>query len=181
MLLETPGCTFGDVHHHFVLPDAYGVPHDLNDHLGGRGVLLAFICNHCPYVIAIADRLAEDAKRLMDAGVGVLAINSNDYRTYPADAPDRMPEFAERHGFTFPYLVDADQEVAKKFGAVCTPDFFGFNADGLLQYRGRLDDAGMRDARERKPELLEAMRQIAKTGTGPQGQTPSMGCSIKWL
>ena len=180
MLLETPGCTFGDVHHHFILPDAHGVRHDVNEHLGERGLLLAFICNHCPYVIAIADRLAEDAKLLMDAGIGVLAINSNDYRTYPADAPDRMPEFAEKHGFTFPYLIDADQEVARKYGAVCTPDFFGFNADGLLQYRGRLDDAGMRDARGRTPELLEAMRQIAETGTGPQDQTPSMGCSIKW-
>ena len=180
MLLETPGCEFGDVHHHFVLPDAHGTQHDLNDHIGENGVLLAFICNHCPYVVAIADRLAADAQVLMDEGFGVLAINANDFTTYPADAPDKMPAFAEKHGFTFPYLIDEDQAVARKYDAVCTPDFFGFNADGLLQYRGRLDDARMDDASGRTPELLNAMRQIAKTGVGPRDQTPSMGCSIKW-
>ncbi|MEM8653727.1 MAG: thioredoxin family protein [Pseudomonadota bacterium] len=180
MLLETPGCTFGDPAPHFRLPDAHGQIHDLNDYLGTQGVLIAFICNHCPYVVAIADRLARDAGVLMDQGIGVLAINANDYAAYPADAPEKMPAFAEKYGFPFPYLIDADQSVARAYGAVCTPDFFGFSGDGLLQYRGRLDDARMGDASDRTPELVNAMQRIAETGTGPQNQTPSMGCSIKW-
>lgn len=180
MLLETPGCDFGDPAPQFRLPDAHGQMHDLNDHLGPKGVLIAFICNHCPYVVAIADRLAADARLLMGEGIGVLAINSNDYSAYPADAPDKMPGFAEKYGFDFPYLIDADQTVARAYGAVCTPDFFGFSGDGLLQYRGRLDDARMGDASARRPELVNAMRQIAETGAGPRDQTPSMGCSIKW-
>ena len=180
MLLETPGCEFGDPAPQFRLPDAHGHMHDLNDHLGPKGVLIAFICNHCPYVVAIADRLAADARLLMDEGIGVLAINSNDYSAYPADAPDKMPGFAEKYGFDFPYLIDADQTVARAYGAVCTPDFFGFSGHGLLQYRGRLDDARMGDASARRPELVNAMRQIAETGAGPRDQTPSMGCSIKW-
>ncbi|MEL6808507.1 MAG: thioredoxin family protein [Pseudomonadota bacterium] len=180
MLLESSGCDFGDPAPHFRLPDALGHLHGLNDHLGTKGVLIAFICNHCPYVVAIADRLASDARLLMDEGIGVLAINSNDYAAYPADAPDKMPGFAEKYGFAFPYLIDADQTVAQAYGAVCTPDFFGFSGDGLLQYRGRLDDARMGDASARTPELVNAMRQIARTGAGPRDQTPSMGCSIKW-
>lgn len=180
MLLETPGCNFGDPAPHFILPDAHGKMHDLNDHLGANGVLIAFICNHCPYVIAIADRLAQDAQSLMAEGIGVLAINSNDAESYPADAPDKMPGFSAKYGFGFPYLIDADQTVARAYGAVCTPDFFGFSGDGLLQYRGRLDDARMSDATGRTPELLNAMRDIAATGKGPQDQTASMGCSIKW-
>lgn len=180
MLLETPGCDFGDPAPHFRLPDAHGQVHDLNDYLGGHGLLIAFICNHCPYVVAIADRLALDARRLMDAQIGVLAINANDSTAYPADAPDKMPAFAERFGFNFPYLIDADQTVARAYGAVCTPDFFGFNKDGQLQYRGRLDDAGKGEASNRTPELLDAMMQISQTGTGPTDQNPSMGCSIKW-
>lgn len=180
MLLETPGCDFGDPAPHFRLPDAHGIMHDLNAHLGARGMLVAFICNHCPYVIAIADRLAGDARTLKAEGIGVVAINSNDYAAYPADAPDKMPGFAAKYGFDFPYLIDTDQSVARAYGAVCTPDFFGFSAQGLLQYRGRLDDARMGDANGRTPELVNAMRKIAETGDGPRDQTPSMGCSIKW-
>ncbi|MEX0367109.1 MAG: thioredoxin family protein [Ruegeria sp.] len=180
MLLETPGCNFGDPAPHFVLPDAHGQMHDLNDHLGRKGVLVAFICNHCPYVVALADRLAEDARALMIDGIGVLAINANDYAAYPADAPDKMPAFAAAHGFDFPYLIDEDQRVARAYGAVCTPDFFGFSGEGVLQYRGRLDDVRMGSAAHRTPELVNAMRHIARTGVGPKEQTPSMGCSIKW-
>ena len=180
MLLETPGCDFGDSAPDFRLPDAHGTMHALDDYLGPKGVLIAFLCNHCPYVIAIASRLAADTATLMDEGIGVLAINANDFTAYPADAPAHMPDFSARYGFGFPYLIDEDQSVARAYGAVCTPDFFGFNGDGHLQYRGRLDDARMSDAEGRTPELLNAMRHIAKTGAGPRDQTPSMGCSIKW-
>ncbi|MBY5932669.1 thioredoxin family protein [Tateyamaria omphalii] len=180
MLLKTPGCDFGDPAPDFNLPDAHGQMHSLTDVSGKHGVLVAFICNHCPYVVALADRLASDARTLQAEGIGVVAINANDYTAYPADAPDKMPDFAEKHGFGFPYLIDEDQSVARAYGAVCTPDFFGFSADGLLQYRGRLDDARMGNASDRTPELVNAMRKIAETGVGPRDQTPSMGCSIKW-
>ncbi len=129
---------------------------------------------------AIADRLAADTATLMAEGVNVLAVMSNDYRQVPADSPARMQMFAEQHGFAFPYLVDEDQAVGRAWGAVCTPDFFGLNRDGELQYRGRLDDARMGDASARTPELLDAMRMIATTGKGPTHQIASMGCSIKW-
>ncbi|WP_299731545.1 thioredoxin family protein [uncultured Tateyamaria sp.] len=180
MLRDTPVCDFGWAAPAFGLPDAQGKMHKLADHLTSKGLLIAFICNHCPYVVAIADRLAADAQTLLDEGIGVLAIMSNDYDSYPADAPHRMIDFADKHNFPFPYLVDADQRVARSYDAICTPDFFGLNGAGELQYRGRLDDARMGDATNRAPELLTAMRQIAATGHGPQDQTPSMGCSIKW-
>ena len=177
MLLDTPLCDFGWKAPDFTLADADGVVHAMSDHL-------AFLCNHCPYVQAIAERLAVDTRTLMDEGVGVLAVMSNDYRSVPSDSPAAMKAFAARHGFAFPYLVDEDQAVGKAWGAVCTPDFFGLNAQGELQYRGRLDDVGM-GARGgggggRTPELLDAMRLIAATGAGPRAQTASMGCSIKW-
>ena len=129
---------------------------------------------------AIADRLAADTAALIDEGIGVLAVMSNDYRTYATDSPENMKRFAAQHGFGFPYLVDEDQAVGKAYGAICTPDFFGFNGAGELQYRGRLDSAAMGDATGREPELLNAMRMIAQTGEGPRDQVPSMGCSIKW-
>ena len=180
MLRDTPVCDFGWAAPAFELPDAHGALHSLHQHLSPKGLLIAFICNHCPYVIAIADRLASDAQALMDDGTGVIAIMSNDFDSYRADAPDRMIEFAAKHSFPFPYLVDKDQQVARAYGATCTPDFFGLNGAGALQYRGRLDDAHMGDASNRTPELVMAMRQIATMGDGPQGQTPSIGCSIKW-
>lgn len=180
MRLDTPLCDFDWPVPEFTLPDPSGKQHDLRGAMGPKGLLIAFICNHCPYVIAVADRLAADAAALQAEGIGVLAIMSNDYDAYPADAPDRMTAFAAQYGFSFPYLVDADQAVARAYDAVCTPDFFGFNAQGGLQYRGRLDDARMGDATDRVPELLNAMRAVAETGRGPAVQHPSMGCSIKW-
>lgn len=180
MLLDTPVCDFGWKAPDFTLRDPDGASHSLADHLGGKGLLVMFLCNHCPYVVAIADRLASDTALLMGEGVGVLAIMSNDYRAVPADAPARMKEFAAHHGFAFPYLVDEDQSVGRAWGAVCTPDFFGLDGTGGLQYRGRLDDAKMGDPAGRTPELVNAMRMVAETGQGPREQTPSMGCSIKW-
>ena len=180
MLLDTPVCDFGWKAPDFRLKDASGNSHSMRDHLTDKGLLIAFICNHCPYVRAVADRLAGDTRELLDDGIGVLAVMSNDYRRVEADSPENMRKFAEAHGFPFPYLVDEDQAVGKAYGAVCTPDFFGFNGKGELQYRGRLDDAGKGDPEGRTRELVDAMRQIAETGEGPRQQTPSMGCSIKW-
>ncbi|MCM2678079.1 thioredoxin family protein [Echinimonas agarilytica] len=180
MLLDTPICDFGWKAPEFTLLDAHGQSHTMSHYLGERGLLIAFICNHCPFVKTVADRLAEDTKSLQQAGVKVLAVMSNDYHDVAEDSPDKMVEFADTHGFEFPYLVDETQEVGKAYNAVCTPDFFGFNARGELQYRGRLDDAKMRDATNRTPELLNAMLQIAETGLGPAEQVASMGCSIKW-
>ncbi len=180
MLLNTPICDFGWKAPSFDLPDPDGIVHSYDDLMGKKGLLVAFICNHCPYVQAIIDRLVIDAKRLQSEGINVVALMSNDYKDYPADSPENMKKFSREHGLTFPYLVDDKQEVGRVYGAICTPDFFGLNADGELQYRGRLDDATSGDASNRKPELLNAMYQIAETGQGPKDQTPSMGCSIKW-
>ncbi len=180
MLLDTPLCDFGWKAPSFELPDFDGKLHKLEDHVGESGVLVAFICNHCPYVIAIIERLVEDAKTLQGEGVNVLAVMSNDYMSYRDDSPENMKKFSAQYGLSFPYLVDETQEVARAYDAVCTPDFFGFNEKLELQYRGRIDDAKMSDASNRMPELLNAMRQVAQTGNGPQDQKPSMGCSIKW-
>jgi peroxiredoxin len=180
MLLDTPICDFGWNAPNFTLQDPDGTSFTLGECLGEKGLLIMFICNHCPYVIRIAERLAEDTQTLMDEGINVLAIMSNDYEQYEEDSPEKMKAFAQKHNFNFPYLVDETQEVGKAYGAVCTPDFFGFNAKGELQYRGRIDDARMEDVSHRIPELLNAMRMIAQTGSGPQEQIPSMGCSIKW-
>lgn len=180
MLLDTPLCNFGWQAPNFTLKDPDGSAFTMTDHLGEKGLLIAFICNHCPYVQAIADRLAEDAAQLKAEGINVLAVMSNDYEYVPADSPQRMKAFAAQHGFDFPYLVDEEQAVAKAYDAICTPDFFGFNKEGELQYRGRLDDARMGSAEDRVAELVNAMRLIAETGKGPQQQSPSMGCSIKW-
>lgn len=180
MLLDTPICDFGWKAPDFTLKDPDGNPHTMSDHLGEKGLLVAFLCNHCPYVKAIAQRLTTDTNELMAEGIKVLAVMSNDYRDYAADSPENMKKYAAQVGWNFPYLVDEDQSVGKAYGAVCTPDFFGFNADGELQYRGRLDDSRMNDAPERNRELVNAMHQIAETGNGPQHQTASMGCSIKW-
>jgi len=182
MLLDTPVCDVGWKAPHFDLPDADGERVWLAGAMGAKGLLVMFICNHCPYVKAITERLVSDMKALQDAGIGVVAIMSNDIINYPEDSPENMKKFAAEHGFTFPYLIDADQSVGKAYDAVCTPDFFGFNVDGELQYRGRLDDVSVTgDPSGRTPELLNAMKLVAKTGKGPKEQTPSMGCSIKWL
>lgn len=180
MLLDTPICDFGWTAPDFTLKDPDGNSFTMSEQIGEKGLLVAFICNHCPYVQAIAERFTKDTMELIDEGINVLAVMSNDYRHVQADSPANMKQFAERYGFPFPYLVDEDQSVGKAYGAVCTPDFFGFNKDGELQYRGRLDDAKTGDPANRTRELVNAMHQIAETGDGPRQQTPSIGCSIKW-
>ncbi len=180
MLLNTPICDFGWKAPNFTLQDAFGDTFTMSEQLGEKGLLIVFICNHCPYVQRIGHRLADDAKLLIAEGINVLAIMSNDYENVAADSPENMKLFSEKYGFAFPYLIDKDQSIAKQYDAVCTPDFFGFNKKGELQYRGRLDDARMDDAENRVPELINAMRLIAITEKGPEQQTPSIGCSIKW-
>ncbi|MEP4194106.1 MAG: thioredoxin family protein [Aliishimia sp.] len=165
----------------FMLPATDGQTYTLADIAGAHGTLVMFICNHCPYVLAVLERLNRDALMLQDLGVGIAAICSNDPITYPADNFDNMTKFSKQHGLPFVYLHDVDQQVARAYDAVCTPDFFGFNADLGLQYRGRLDAARLEPAPGDMPrDLLDAMRVIAQTGKGPQHQVPSMGCSIKW-
>ena len=180
MLLDTPLCDFGWKAPTFTLADPDGNRHSLDGLMGERGLLVAFICNHCPYVKAVIERLVADAAALAKDGVNTVAIMPNDYASHPDDSPQRMREFAKRHRFGFPYLIDETQQVARDWGAVCTPDFFGLNAAGELQYRGRIDDVKMDDAGTRTAELLKAMRLVAATGRGPEAQTASMGCSIKW-
>lgn len=179
-LLDTPDVAFGTPAPDFSLKTPDGTIVTLKDVAGPNGLLVAFVCNHCPYVIAIAKRLGGDAEVLKKNGIGVVAIMANDYQKFPADAPAKMGPFALGNGWDFSYLVDEDQSVARAYGAVCTPDFFGYNAELELQYRGRLDSSAMGDAANRDPELVNAMIGIAQTGVGPANQTPSMGCSIKW-
>ena len=181
MAVSPPVCDFGWPAPAFSLPDTEGRVISLDDIRGPKGTLVMFICNHCPYVLAILDRLQRDAEALMEAGIGVAAICSNDALAYPEDSFENMRELARARAFRFPYLHDKNQAVAKAYNAICTPDFFGFNAAGALQYRGRLDASGRNpgpvDARR---ELYEAMMQVAQTQRGPEAQVPSMGCSIKW-
>lgn len=181
MAMETPICDFGWQARDFRLPGIDGRDWTLADVRGAKGTLVMFICNHCPYVKAVIDRLVRDVKELQALGMGAVAIMSNDTVNYPEDSFDNMKVFAETHGFTFPYLFDETQEVARAYDAVCTPDFFGFDSSLGLQYRGRLDssrkEAGPPDARR---ELFDAMALVLETGRGPVEQTPSMGCSIKW-
>ena len=179
MAVSPPVCDFGWKAVPFHLSDTDGRLWDLDALRGPRGLVLVFICNHCPYVKAITGKLVAEAAALAEIGVGMAAICSNDGRSYPEDSFEKMGEFARAHGFPFPYLHDAEQIVARTYSAACTPDFFGFNADLELQYRGRLDDAGRSEASGER-ELFAAMTQIAETGSGPREQTPSMGCSIKW-
>ena len=180
MLLDTPICDFGWQAPAFDLKTPKGERHNLTSLRGERGLLVCFICNHCPYVKAIITRLVADATTLRQDGINTVAIMSNDYQNVAADSPEHMQIFAEKYGFDFPYLVDEQQTVARAYGAICTPDFFGLNAELRLQYRGRLDNLKIGASGERDADLLEAMRQIAKTGAGPTAQTPSVGCSIKW-
>ncbi len=180
MLLDTPKVDTGFIAPDFTLADPDGINYTMSEQLGERGLLIAFICNHCPYVQAIAHRLAEDARELERSGINVLAVMSNDYRLVEFDSPSFMKRFAAHHDFSFPYLVDEDQSVGKAYGAVCTPDFFGFNRHGELQYRGRLDNARMGNSENRTRELVNAMHLIAETDKGPELQHASLGCSIKW-
>lgn len=175
-----PICDFGLTAPDFNLPDTSGKMHGFSDIRGKNGTLVMFICNHCPYVLSVIDRVVTTVNELEAHGIKAVAIMSNDWQAYPADAPEHMATFALQHKFSFPYLVDADQSVAKAYDAVCTPDFFGFNASGELQYRGRLDESKKEAVSDARRELFEAMSAVAITGKGPEAQTASMGCSIKW-
>lgn len=180
MLLDTPICDFGWKAPDFTLQTPQGDSVTMSNHLGDKGLLVMFICNHCPYVQRIGERLAHDTSLLMAEGINVLAVMSNDYLSYQQDSPENMIKFAQKYNFSFPYLVDEGQVVGQQYKAICTPDFFGFNRFGQLQYRGRLDNINNANVAQREPELVNAMRQIASTDKGPQTQHPSMGCSIKW-
>ena len=179
--LETPVCDFGVPAIDFNLPGIDGRLWSLEECKGENGLLVMFICNHCPYVRSIRDRIVRDTRELKTLGVNSVAIMSNDPTLYEDDSFENMKLIAEQYDFPFPYLLDESQQIAKNYGAVCTPDFFGYNADLQLQYRGRLDasrkDAASVDARR---DLFEGMSQVASTGNGPKDQIPSMGCSIKW-
>ena len=179
--LQTPVCDFGRPAVDFSLPGVDGRIWTLEQCRGENGLLVMFICNHCPYVKAVRERLVRDAAELRALGVNSVAIMSNDVQEYPEDSFDNMRRIAAEFGFPFPYLLDESQEVARAYGAVCTPDFFGYNADLELQYRGRLDESRKETAPEGvRRDLFAAMKQVAETGKGPQEQIPSMGCSIKW-
>ena len=181
MANSTPVCDFGWKAPSFTLPGTDGRHWSLEDIRGPMGTLVMFICNHCPYVQAVIDRIVRDAGDLQALGIGVAAISANDATDYPADSFGNMQAEAARHRFTFPYLYDETQAIAKAYGAICTPDFFGFNAALELQYRGRLDASGRQPAApDVRRELFEAMKLVAGTGRGPADQVPSMGCSIKW-
>ncbi|MBV2234808.1 MAG: thioredoxin family protein [Sterolibacterium sp.] len=177
----TPVCNFGWQAPPFDLPGTDGQRHTLASARGPNGLLVMFICNHCPYVKVILPRLLRDTRELAELGIGSIAIMANDPAAYPEDAWENMQQIARDLQFPFPYVIDRTQETARAYGAVCTPDFFGFNARLELQYRGRLDasrkEAAPANARR---ELFEAMQTVARTGQGPTEQTPSMGCSIKW-
>ena len=182
VLTKTPICNFGEKPHSFSLKGVDDKIYKLEDCLGDKGTVVMFICNHCPYVKAIIKNIVDDTNNLKNLGVNAIAIMSNDTKNYPDDSFDKMKDFAKDNKFNFPYVIDETQEVAKKFGAVCTPDFFGYNSNRELQYRGR-----MRELKELKPisddesDLFKAMKLIAQTGKGPKNQIPSMGCNIKWF
>ncbi len=182
VLTKTPICNFGEKTHDFYLKGIDDKFYNLKNCQGENGTLIMFICNHCPYVKAIIKDLVNDVNILKKDGIKTVAIMSNDTKNYPEDSFDKMKEFSKTNKFTFPYLIDATQEVAKKYGAVCTPDFFGFNKKSELQYRG-----GLMEMKDLKPiikgdsELKIAMKMISKTQNGPKKQIPSMGCNIKWF
>jgi peroxiredoxin len=181
--LNPPVCNFGQPAADFNLLGVDGNRYSLANNVGKNGLLVMFICNHCPYIKAIKTRLVADCRELLQYGINTIAIQSNDTKNYPEDSYERMKEEAKLFNFSFPYVLDDTQEIAKAYGAVCTPDFFGFNAKLELQYRGRFDAAG------RNPEppvdnprdLFNAMKMIAETGQGPREQIASIGCSIKWF
>lgn len=177
---ETPVCDFDKPAPEFALTATDGRVLSLADVRGERGLLVMFICNHCPYVKAIRDRLVRDVHELKAAGIGSCAIMSNDPQDYPEDSFANMQRVVQEFQFPFPYLYDETQAVARRYGAVCTPDFFGYNADLKLQYRGRLDASRKEPAMGVRRDLFEAMKQVAVTGQGPREQIPSIGCSIKW-
>ena len=179
--LQTPVCEFGLPAPDFALPGVDGRVWTRDQCRGEKGLLVMFICNHCPYVKAVRERIVRDARELAALGIGSVAIMSNDPTEYPEDSFENMRRVSEELGFSFPYLLDETQEIARAYGAVCTPDFFGYDAGLGLQYRGRLDESRKETAPEGvRRDLFEAMKQVALTGSGPTDQIPSMGCSIKW-
>lgn len=178
--LETPPVKIGWKAVDFKLKGTDGKTWSPAEAKGPKGLVVMFICNHCPFVQAVAEKLAHDMKELKALGIGAIAVMSNDVANYPEDSFDNMKKFKAQHGFDFPYVIDETQAVAKAYDAVCTPDFFGFDANLTLQYRGRLDDSGMQKKQGGVRELYEAMKQVAATGKAPAAQKPSIGCSIKW-
>jgi peroxiredoxin len=177
----TPVCDFGWPAVDFDLPGVDGKRHSLASARGPNGLLVMFICNHCPYVKAVIDRIVRDARELAPLGVNCIAVMSNDPTDYPEDSWDNMVALARDRQFPFPYVLDETQAVARAYGAVCTPDFFGFNGKLELEYRGRLDESRKETAPEGvRRDLFEAMKQVAQTGQGPREQIPGIGCSIKW-
>lgn len=181
VLMHTPAAEKNFKAPDFSLTGTDGNTHTFDNCAGENGTLIMFICNHCPYVIAIIDRLTQTCETLQNANIGCVAIMSNDTVNYPQDSFENMKLFATKHNFNFPYLIDETQEIARAYDAVCTPDFFGFDKNGILQYRGRLDSAANKPADNTTvPELLIAMRQIANGENVSTQQIPSIGCSIKW-
>ena len=181
MPIQTPICDFGQKAKDFNLKSTDNKMISLNDIKGKNGTLIMFICNHCPYVQAVTKDIVEDCKKLKDIGINSVAICANDAENYPEDSFDNMIEFAKTNKFSFPYLNDETQEIARTYDAVCTPDFFGYNKNLELQYRGRLRELkNLIPIRSGESDLLKAMKQISKTGQGPESQIPSAGCGIKW-
>ena len=182
MPIKTPICDFGQAAKSFELKSTNNEIINLNDVRGENGTLVMFICNHCPYVIAVIKDIIDDYKNLKGFGIKAVAICSNDSINYPDDSFDKMIQFDKDHDFNFPYLIDETQDIAKSYGAVCTPDFFGYNKNLELQYRGRIRELkNLKPVKTNKSDLFKAMKQIAETGNGPKDQIPSMGCGIKWL
>ena len=181
-LTKTPICDFGKKADNFELKSIDNKMISLNDAKGENGTLIMFICNHCPYVLAVIKNVVEDCKELENDGIKSIAIMSNDPKRYEEDSFDNMIKFSKNNDFNFPYVIDETQEVAKTYGAVCTPDFFGYNKDLELQYRGRIRELkNLKPIENGESELKNAMKMIAKSNNGPKEQFPSMGCSIKWF
>ncbi|MDD4978220.1 MAG: thioredoxin family protein [Gallionella sp.] len=178
--LQPPLCDFGWSAPDFDLPGIDGKRYNLANARGPNGLLVMFICNHCPYVKSIRERIIRDTLELKQHGINSIAIMSNNPADYEEDSFANMKLVAEQYGYPFPYVMDESQQIAKNYGAVCTPDFFGFNAKLELQYRGRLDASRKESAPDAERDLFNAMLQVAKTGNGPREQIASMGCSIKW-
>ncbi len=182
VLTKTPICNFGEKSHNFELKGIDNKFHSLSSCVGKNGTLIMFICNHCPYVKAIVKDLVKDLDILKDSGIATVAIMSNDTKKYPEDSFEKMKQFSDENNFSFPYLFDETQDIAKKFGAVCTPDFFGYNKNMELQYRGRFRELkNLQPVMVGNSELKIAMEMIARTQKGPKEQIPSMGCNIKWV
>ena len=181
-LTKTPICDFGKKADYFELKSIDNKIISLNDVKGENGTLIMFICNHCPYVLAVIKNVVEDCKELENDGIKSIAIMSNDPKRYEEDSFDNMVKFSKNYNFNFPYVIDETQEVAKTYGAVCTPDFFGYNKDLELQYRGRIRELqNLKPTKNGDSDLKKAMKMIAKSNKGPNEQFPSMGCSIKWF